>query len=56
MLLISTQRVPDVAEHLDTGAVLAMTGPDSGWVYPAGVDVPVMDALATAMEAAREHE
>jgi uncharacterized cupin superfamily protein len=56
VLLISTQRVPDVAEHLDTGAVLAMTGPDSGWVYPAGVDVPVMYALVTAMEAAGERE
>ena len=49
VLLISTMRFPDVAEHLDTGAMLAMTGPGEGKVFPGGADVPVFEALMRAM-------
>jgi hypothetical protein len=41
---------PEVAEHLDTSTVLAMTGPGQGKVFPHGTDVPVMDALLRAMQ------
>ncbi len=56
VLLISTMRFPEVAEHLDTGTWLAMTGPQEGKVFPAGSEIGVMDALATAMAAGAEHD
>ncbi len=42
---------PDVAEHLDTGALLAITGQAAGKVFPAGSDVPFPDAVLNAIEA-----
>ena len=50
VLLISTMVFPEVAEHLDTSTVLAMTAPGQGKVFPHGTDVPVMDALLRAMQ------
>ena len=50
VLLVSTMHVPDVAVHLATGAVLAMTEPGGGKVFRGGTDIPVLDALAEAME------
>ena len=35
-LLVSTMRFPEVAEQLDTGTILAMTGPADGWAFPSG--------------------
>ena len=49
VLLVSTMNVPDVAVHLSTGAVLAMTEPGAGSVFRGGTDIPVMEALAEAM-------
>jgi uncharacterized cupin superfamily protein len=51
VLLISTMHHPEVVEHLDTGATLAVLGPAEGSVFPAGTDVPFMDAVVAAMEA-----
>jgi len=51
VLLISTMHHPEVVEHLDTGATLAMLGPAEGSVFPVGTDVPYMDAVISAMEA-----
>jgi uncharacterized cupin superfamily protein len=56
VLLVSTMRFPDVAEHLDTGAWLAITGPAEGKVFPAGADAPFLDAVLAAMDAAAERE
>jgi uncharacterized cupin superfamily protein len=50
VLLISTMNVPDVAVHLSTGALLAMTELGGGKVFRAGTDVGVLDALSEAME------
>jgi uncharacterized cupin superfamily protein len=50
VLLVSTMHFPDIAEHLATGAMLSMTGPEAGKVFPDGTDQPVMEALAAAME------
>ncbi len=55
VLLVSTMRFPDVAEHLDTGATLTITGPAEGRVFPDGSDVPVEEAVATAMTADAGH-
>jgi uncharacterized cupin superfamily protein len=52
VLLVSTMHFPDVAEHLDTGALLAITGPAAGRAFPAGSDVPFSDAVLAAIEAA----
>jgi hypothetical protein len=49
LLLVSTMRFPDLAEHLDTGATLAITSPREGKVFPDGSDVPIWEALMTAM-------
>ena len=50
VLLVSTMVFPEVAEHVDTGTVLSMTGPAQGKVFPHGTDVPVLDALLRAMQ------
>jgi uncharacterized cupin superfamily protein len=54
VLLVSTMNTPDVAEHLDTGALLAILGQAEGKVFPAGADISVPEALARAMAAADE--
>jgi hypothetical protein len=41
--------LPRPAEHLDTGATLAITSPREGKVFPDGSDVPIWEALMTAM-------
>ncbi|HEX2105022.1 MAG TPA: cupin domain-containing protein [Solirubrobacteraceae bacterium] len=51
MLFISTMHFPDVAEHVDTGALLAITGQAAGLAFPAGSDVPFSEAVLEAMEA-----
>src|SRR3954469_2809108 len=56
VLVVSTMRFPDVAEHLDTGSMLAIMGPAAGRAFPAGADVPFADAVLTAMEAEAEAE
>lgn len=50
-LMISTLRMPDVAEQLDTGTVLAMTGPAGGWAFPAGADEDYVRLTMEAIEA-----
>jgi uncharacterized cupin superfamily protein len=51
VLLVSTVRLPEVAEYLDTGAVLTVTGPGEGKGFAAGGERPfrdlVLEALAT---------
>jgi len=56
VLLVSTMNFPEIAEHVDTGAVLAMTAAAAGHVFPSGTDRPAMDMVLEAMEAAGEHE
>jgi uncharacterized cupin superfamily protein len=50
VLLLSTMVFPEVAEHLDTGTTLSMTGAGKGKIFPHGTDVPVMDALLRGMQ------
>jgi uncharacterized cupin superfamily protein len=56
LLIFSTMQFPDVAEHLDTGTWLAVTGPADGRAYPAGTDIPFMESVLRAMRAAAEHD
>jgi uncharacterized cupin superfamily protein len=56
VLLVSTQRFPDVAEHIDTGAVLAITGQAAGHAYPLGAEVSFTDAVLQAMQAEAQAE
>jgi uncharacterized cupin superfamily protein len=49
VLVVSTMNVPDVAVHVSTGALLAMTELGAGKVFRAGTDIPVPDALAEAI-------
>jgi uncharacterized cupin superfamily protein len=51
VLLVSTMRFPDIAEHIDTGATLAITGQAAGKVFPSGSDVAFPDAVVDAIEA-----
>ena len=52
MLIFSTMRFPEVAEHPDTGTVLAMTGRREGHSFPAEAEVPF---VIRAMEAGPEY-
>jgi len=54
IIMISTMRFPEVAEHPDTGTVLSMTGPAEGKSFPEGTDLPFMDTVMAAMQAAKE--
>ena len=54
VLLISTMNLPDVAEHVDTGATLVITGYAEGKVFPNGTDIPFVDAIMRAMKAGDE--
>jgi uncharacterized cupin superfamily protein len=56
VLVVSTMHFPDVAEHIDTGSVLTITGQASGRAYPPGSDVPYLDAVLQAMEAEADVE
>jgi uncharacterized cupin superfamily protein len=56
VLLVSTMHFPDVAEHVDTGALLAITGQAAGKVFPAGTDIAFPDAVITAIEAGAREE
>jgi uncharacterized cupin superfamily protein len=49
VLLVSTMNIPDVAVHLSTGTLLAMTEPGGGKVFRAGTDIPVFEALAESL-------
>jgi uncharacterized cupin superfamily protein len=49
VLVVSTMNVPDVAVHLSTGTLLAMTEPGAGKVFRAGTDIPVHEALAESL-------
>jgi uncharacterized cupin superfamily protein len=50
-LMVSTMRFPEVAEQLDTGTILAMTGPGDGWSFPAGSSGDYMELTRQALEA-----
>ncbi len=56
VLVVSTNRFPEIAVHGDTGTVLAMTGPTEGSAFPEGADGPVMELLTRALEAAPERD
>lgn len=56
VLILSTMRVPEIAEYPDTGTLLAMTGPAEGKTFPTGSDVPWGDAVMSAMHAGAERE
>jgi uncharacterized cupin superfamily protein len=51
VLLVSTMRFPEIAEHLTTGTVLAITGPGQGKTFAPGTDTSLIDQLTAAMTA-----
>ena len=56
VLIVSTMRYPEVAEHLSTGTTMAMTGPGEGKVFAAGTDREFIELYGEAMTADLEHE
>ncbi len=50
-LLLSTMRFPEVAEQLDTGTILALTGPAEGHAFAAGAGGDYMELTRAAIEA-----
>ena len=56
VLLFSTMNFPEVAEHIDTGTTLAMTGPGAGRAFPGGGDKPLEELMLEAMRAGIERE
>jgi uncharacterized cupin superfamily protein len=55
LLIVSTMRYPEVAEHPDTGTWLAAIGPREGKAFPAGSEIALMESVVRAMEAAAAH-
>lgn len=55
-LVVSTMRFPEVAEQLDTGTILAMTGPGDGWAFPSGSAGDYMALTIEAIHADRTPE
>jgi len=56
VLIFSTMNFPEVAEHLDTGTLLTLTGPAEGKTFPRGTDRPFLESALQAMQVAAEHE
>jgi uncharacterized cupin superfamily protein len=54
VLLISTMSYPEVAEHLSTGTVMAMTAPGQGKVFAGGTERPFLEMYLEALVADRE--
>ncbi len=54
VLIVSTMNYPEIAEHVTTGSVLALTGPGEGHIFAAGTDSPIMELYLKAMEADAE--
>ncbi len=54
VLLVSTMRLPEVAEYPDTGTMLAMTEPAVGWAFPAAAKAPFAEQVVEAMRAGDE--
>jgi uncharacterized cupin superfamily protein len=52
-LLVSTMRMPEVAEQIDTGTILAMTSPGDGWAFPAGTQADYTALTLAAIKADR---
>ena len=50
-VIVSTMRYPDIAEHVDTGTLLAMKDPRGGKSVPAGTDVDFPELWQKALEA-----
>jgi uncharacterized cupin superfamily protein len=50
-LLVSTMHFPEVAEQLDTGTILALTGPAEGHAFAAGSGGDYMELTRAAIEA-----
>lgn len=55
VLLLSEVRYPEVAEHLDSGTMLAITGAGEagpeGRLFPAGSSIDIAEAMRLSMEA-----
>jgi uncharacterized cupin superfamily protein len=54
VLIISTMNFPEVAEHVDTGTVLAMTEPRQALAFPRGTDKPILDTVVDAIRAGED--
>jgi uncharacterized cupin superfamily protein len=52
-VLISTMRFPEVAEQIDTGTILAMSAPGTGWAFAAGSEGDYLQLTLKAIEADR---
>jgi uncharacterized cupin superfamily protein len=52
-LIVSTMRFPEIAEQLDTGTILPMTGTGQGWAFAAGTESDYMALTMQALEADR---
>jgi uncharacterized cupin superfamily protein len=51
VLIVSTMRFPEVAEHVSTGTTLVLTGPAEGQAFPGGADQPFLELYAQALRA-----
>jgi uncharacterized cupin superfamily protein len=54
VLIVSTMNFPEVAEHVDTGTVLAITEASQALAFPRGSDKPIMETVIEAMRVENE--
>ena len=52
-VLVSTMVFPEVAEQIDTGTILAMSEPGTGWAFAAGSDGDYVELTMNAIQADR---
>jgi uncharacterized cupin superfamily protein len=56
VLIVSTMRFPEIAEHVSTGTTMAMTGPGDGKVFAAGADQDFLALFVRALEIDAAHD
>jgi hypothetical protein len=50
-MLVSTMVFPEIAEQLDTGTILAMSEPGTGWAFASGSEGDYMELTIKAIQA-----
>jgi uncharacterized cupin superfamily protein len=56
VLIVSTMRYPEVAEHVSTGTTLVLTGPGEGKAFPEGAEQDFLELYTRALQTDAEHD
>jgi uncharacterized cupin superfamily protein len=56
VLIVSTMRYPEVAEHVSTNTTMVLTGPGEGKVFPDGAEGDFLALYTRALQTDAEHD